>query len=239
MNQTTLDHIDDAFNEAVSAPVSTLLSIPTEHGLVHGELTLQPDAPGIVVLVHDAKTLDRRDSVLAARLRHAGLSTFSVDLLSAQEEHFPDVHFNVALLARRLIDFLGLLKHRMQLGELGMQPIGLCATNATSPVAVRVAALRDHDIAAIVCRGGLIDLAGVLYLRTLESPILLLIEETDDLHTTSNRRALEEVVCRKELRIIPEIGIDYAISAGFERSAGEASEWFLQHFKQQATAAPE
>ena len=67
----------------------------------------------------------------------------------------------------------------MLLGELQTLPIGLYAANATSPVAVRVAAQRDHDIAAIVCRGGLIDLAGMLYLRSLESPLLMLVEETD------------------------------------------------------------
>ena len=75
-----------------------------------------------------------------------------------------------------------------------------------------------------------IDLAGVLYLRSLESPILLLVEETDDLHAASNRRALAEVSCARELKLIPEIGIDYAISKGFELSAREAADWFIKHF---------
>ena len=118
----------------------------------------------------------------------------------------------------------------MLLGELQTLPFGLCAANATSPVVVRVAAQRDHDIAAVVCRGGLIDLAGVLYLRSLESPLLLLIEETDTQHTASNRRALQEIHCIQELRLIPEIGIDYATSTGFEAAANEASQWFVRHF---------
>ena len=136
-------------------------------------------------------------------------------------------------------DFLGLIKHRTQMGELAEQPIGLFAANATSPVVVRVATLRDHDIAGIVCRGGMIDLAGMLYLRSLESPILLLVEESDDLHAASNRRALVEVPCTKELKLIPEIGIDYAISPGFEISAHEAAHWFVKHFtKNTKTASP-
>jgi len=206
------------------------VSIPSEHGLLHGQLALLPETRGLVVLAHDTKSLDTRDELLSGIFRHAGLSTLSVDLLAREEEHFPDVHNNVYLLARRLLDFIGLIKNRMLLGELRTLPIGLCAANATSPVVVRVAALRDHDIVAIVCRGGLIDLAGMLYLRSLESPLLLLLEESDASHIASNRRALQEVHCQKELKLITEIGIDYATSSGFEIAARSASQWFLTHF---------
>ena len=206
------------------------ISIRSEHGLLYGELAVLPDSPGLVVLAHAAMALDQKDKLLAGQFRRAGLSTLSVDLLAHQEEHFPDVHNNVPLLSRRLVDFLGMLKNRMQMGEMRQQPIGVFAANATSPVAVRVAALRDHDIAAIVCRDGLIDLAGVLYLRSLESPLLLLNEETDTQHIASNRRALHEVSCRRDLRIIPEIGVDYAVSAGIVACLREATEWFIDCF---------
>ena len=207
-----------------------LLSIHSEHGALHGRLALLPKAPGMVVLVHDRRSLDARDDLLAGIFRHAGLSTLSVDLLSAQEEHFPDIHNNVPLLAKRLLEFLDLIKNKMLLGEIEQQALGLFAANATSPVVVRVAALRDHDISAIVCRGGLIDLAGILYLRSLASPLLLLVEETDTQHIASNRRAMQEVPCRKELKLIPEIGFDYATSTGFEISAREAAQWFAKYF---------
>ena len=206
------------------------ISIRSEHGLLYGELAVLPDSPGLVVLAHAAMALDQKDKLLGGQFRRAGLSTLSVDLLAHQEEHFPDVHNTVPLLSRRLVDFLGMLKNRMQMGEMRQQPIGVFAANATSPVAVRVAALRDHDIAAIVCRDGLIDLAGVLYLRSLESPLLLLNEETDTQHIASNRRALQEVSCRRDLRIIPEIGVDYAVSAGIVACLREATEWFIDCF---------
>ena len=200
--------------------------------MLHGQLALLPEAPGLVVLAHDTRILDVGDEQLSGIFRQAGLSTLSVDLLARNEEHFPDVHNNVSLLAKRLLDFIGMIKNRMVFGELQMLPIGLCAANATSPVVVRVAALRDHDIAAIVCRGGLIDRAGMLYLRSLDSPLLLLLEESDASHIASSRRALLEVHCRNELKLIPEIGIDYATSSGFKIAAHEASNWFLSHFLQ-------
>ncbi|MBV5337191.1 MAG: hypothetical protein J0653_04270, partial [Deltaproteobacteria bacterium] len=77
--------------------------------------------------------------------------------------------------------------------------------------------------------GGLIDLAGMLYLRSLESPLLMLIEETDTQHIANTRRALEEMSCEKELSIIPEIGIDFAASKGFEMAAHQATQWFNKH----------
>ena len=207
------------------------VSIASEHGPLHGELALRPAARGIVVLAHAAPALDGRDQLLAAFFRQAGLSTLSVDLLSRQEEHFSDVHNNVPLLAKRLLDFLGLLKTRMLMGELPPQAFGLCAANDTSPAVVRVAALRDHDIAAIVCRGGLIDLAGMLYLRSLESPLLMLVEEHDAQHIASNRRALQEIPGPTKLRLIPEIGLDFASSIGFESAARASTDWFLKHFQ--------
>lgn len=210
--------------------LGTPFSVHSEHGMLHGQLALLPDAPGIVVLVHDTRALDERDNSMAAFFRHAGLSTLGVDLLAASEERFTDIHNNVSLLSKRLLAFLTQLKNRMMMGELRPQPFGLFAANTTSPVAIRLASLRDHDIAAIVCRGGLIDLAGVLYLRALESPLLMLAEETDPQHIASSRRALQEVRCPKALKTIPEIGIDYAASEGFNVWAHESVQWFLKHF---------
>lgn len=205
------------------------VSIPSEHGLLHGQLAVLTTAPGIVVLAHAAKALDGRDERMAAVFRHAGFSTLTVDLLARQEEHFPDVHNNVPLLARRLIDFLGLLKNQMLLGALPEQPIGLCAAGITSPVVVRVASLRDHEVAAIVCRGGLIDLAGVLYLHSLESPLLMLVEETDAHQIASSHRALQEVTSHTELKLIPEIGFDAVVSKGYEMATAEATQWFVNY----------
>lgn len=207
--------------------IGTPLIIPSEHGSLHGSLLLRPGSPGLIVLAHAALALDGRDALLAGCLRHAGLSTLSIDLLARDEEHFPDVHGNVPLLARRLLTFLDQIRHRMLMGEIPVQPIGLCAANTTSAVVIRIASQRDHDIAAIVCRGGLIDLAGVLYLRSLTSPLLLLHEQSDEQHIASNRRALQELHCPHELRIIPDIGFDFAASPGFEAAARETVRWFL------------
>ena len=206
------------------------------HARLHGQLSLHPAAPGLVVLAYAAPALDAREHVLAGILRHAGLSTLAIDLVAREEEHYPDLHNNVPLLARRLVDVLDLIKTRMLMGELQTLPFGLCAAHATSPVAVRVAALRDHDIAAVVCRGGLIDLAGLLYLRTLEAPLLQLVEENDAAQLAAARRAQKELQALSTVRAIPEIGFEIAGSAGFEAAARETTQWFCKHFARHASS---
>lgn len=215
---------------------ATPLSLRSEHGLLHGQLDVQQGSAGIVVVVRAAEALDARDALLTDRFHRFALSTLSVDLLSHREERYADVHHNVPLLARRLLEFLSLIKERTARGEIDAQPIGLYAASFASPVAIRVAALRDHDIAAVVCRGGLIDLAGALYLRTLTSPLLLLAEDDDVTHTTSNRRALREMHSTRELSEFPAIGSDHASTPGFERAANEAAHWFAKHFANHASA---
>lgn len=206
------------------------------HARLHGQLNLLPTSPGLVVLAYAAPALDAREHVLAGILRHAGLSTLAIDLIAREEEHYADLHNNVPLLARRLVDVLDLIKTRMLMGELQTLPFGLCAAHATSPVAVRVAALRDHDIAAVVCRGGLIDLAGLLYLRTLEAPLLQLVEENDAAQLAAARRAQKELQALSTVRTIPEIGFEIAGSAGFEAAARETTQWFCKHFTRHASS---
>lgn len=208
-----------------SPGAATPISIHTEHGSLHGLLALPADARGLVVLAHAGALPECHDDALAAALREAGMATLVIDLLTHQEERFADVHNNVPLLAKRLLDCLALIKRQMQNGELPLLPIGLCGADSTSPVAIRVAALRDHDIAAVVCRGGLIDLAGMLYLRSLESPLLVLVDDADQRVVASNRRALQEVGSRKELTLVPRSAHDLCAA-----TADSALRWFASHF---------
>ena len=219
-------------NPPAEALAATLITVDTEHGPLHGYLTLPTNAAGLIVIAHDTQRLDARDEYQAGLLQRDGFATLTVDLIAKHEEQYPDMHFHVALLARRLAEFLTLVRHRMEQQEWPMLPVGLCGSNTTTPVVVRVASLRDHDVAAVVCRSGLIDLAGILYLRTLGSPLLLIIEENDQRHILNNQRALSEVECETALKTITEIGPDYTLSPAFAQAASMTSAWMGQHFAQ-------
>jgi len=208
----------------------TPLAVHTEHGYLHGQLALPADAAGLVVLAQTGSRPAAHDEALAAVLRQSGLATFTIDLLAQQEEHFPDAQTNVPLLTKRLLECLGLIKRQMLNEEIPAMRIGLCASGHGSPVVVRAAALRDHDIAAVVCRGGLIDLAGMLYLRSLESPLLLCVGETDAHLISNSRRALQEISCGKALEIIPASDSEFASATAFETMAQRTGSWFITHF---------
>lgn len=203
--------------------------IHTEHGPLHGQLTLAAEACGLIILAHAGISPESHDDALAAVLQQQGFATLTLDLLPLKEERFADPHHNTPLLARRLLDGLDLLKRQMQNEMLPTLPLGLCAAGHASPAIVRVAALRDHDIAALVCRGGLIDLAGMLYLRSLASPLLVLIGEQDQTLITSNQRALKEVSCTKALTIIPDSDSSFDSGNAFQRIAHELTHWFGAH----------
>jgi putative phosphoribosyl transferase len=205
------------------------ISIHTEHGPLHGRLAPLAGASCLIVLAHAGATPEAHDDALAARLRQAGMATLVIDLLTHQEERFADVHNNVPLLAKRLLDCLTLIKRQMQNDEMPTLPIGLCAADSTSPVVIRVAGLRDNDIAAVVCRGGLIDLAGALYLRSLTSPLLVLLGQSDATLLASNQRALKEVACTKLLAIIQETTSSFASSGAFDAAASKVTDWFGAH----------
>jgi len=207
---------------------ATPIAIHTEHGTLHGVLALPPAASSLIVLAHAGATPDAGHEALAGTLREAGMGTVVIDLLTQQEDRFADVHNNVPLLAKRLLDCLALIKRQMQNDELPALPIGLYGTDTTSPVVLRVAALRDHDISAVVCRDGLIDLAGMLYLRSLESPLLVLLGEADGTLIASNRRALNEVACRKALELVAERA-DLAAPGSADAPASRIAHWFGEH----------
>ena len=215
-------------SEALATAARTL-AIASGSARLHAELVLPTRPSALVILAHAGPNPEARDDALAVVLRHAGIGTLSFDLLSRSEERFADNHHNVSLLASRLLDGLTLLKQQMLLEELPPLPIGLSAAADCSPVVVRAAAIRDRDIFAIVCRGGLIDLAGMLYLHTLISPLLVLVGEGEQRVEASNRRALRELAGRKELKRLPASADAPDSAAAFEWVARETARWFVYH----------
>ena len=223
--------------DPLAFPGDTPISFDSGPATLRGLLTLPAQLAGLVVLAHAGRQPEARDDALAVVLQHAGVGTLTLDLLTPAEDRFADIHHNVSLLARRLLDGLTLLKQRMLLGELPTLPIGLCASGDGSPVALRAAAVRDHDIFAVVCRGGLIDLAGMLYLRSLTSPLLVLVAADDERVAASNRRALRELRCDKELKLLPASGEQPDSAADFACVARETAHWFVRHLAARAATA--
>jgi hypothetical protein len=218
--------------------IPDLKTAQTEHDPLHGQWLLPPDARGLVLLVRIGINAEfslstepnTGEEVLAAVLQSAGLASLTIDLLTQKESRFIGVSNNVPLHTKRLLDALMRVKQHLQNEGLMTLPIGLCGSGPSSPVVVRVAALRDNDIAAVVCRGGLIDRAGSLYLHSLVAPILLLVGEEDKTLIASSQRALQEISCRKALKLVAGSDSDFASTSALAVMADEAAQWFAQQF---------
>ncbi|MDR1162368.1 MAG: hypothetical protein LBM17_00830, partial [Candidatus Accumulibacter sp.] len=75
---------------------------------------------------------------------------------------------------------------------------------------------RDNEVAALVCRGGLIDRAGSLYLDALDSRLLFIADTDDTACLASAERAFGRIRCEKETA---QIDADDTV-------ARKAIEWF-------------
>lgn len=192
------------------------LSLAIPHGSLPGQLTL-PSAPrGLVAVVrlpgHPA------DEALAAALAERGLGLLSMPLLAPEEGHFPDAAHNVPLLTRRLTGLLDFLRSD---GDTEGLPLGLFADCHAAPAAIRVAALRDAQVAALACHGGLIDLAGLENLRLLAAPLLMLVDKDDPAALASYERAAAYLsVSREVVRLEPA-----------ESPAAHVARWFGDHLQ--------
>ncbi|NJA87941.1 hypothetical protein HCX48_01705 [Rhodocyclus tenuis] len=160
--------------------------------LLPGEFRQPEGARALIILAHAGAETAVEEQALADALHEIGLATLVIDLLHDDEERFADPKFNTPQLTGRLLDLMDLIRRRVSEGQLPDWPIGLYATDHVAPAAVRVAAQRDAEVLALVCCGGLIDLAGLMYLQALRAPLLLLVE--DDAHVRElAQRALAHI----------------------------------------------
>lgn len=173
-------------------PIHLALDHESEHGnplhRLPGQLALPAAARGIVVFVSACAAIDDGGAAaLKEELLAAGVGTLEMDLLREQECHFADATTHLPRLSQRLLALLGMLRRRMDEQAIPELPVGLMACGDATPLAARVAAIRDRDVRALACRGGLLDLAGVQYLKELRAPLLMLAEDTAG--CTNARRA--------------------------------------------------
>lgn len=186
----------------------------TERGPLHASLAIPETAQGLVVIAQLHPTpLDR---VINATLgsRHWGI--LSMSMLTPQEAHYPDAMHNVPLLTQRLIDGLDLLRRNADTENL---PVGLFASAHVAPAAIRAAAQRDQQVRAVVCHGGVVDLAGLQALKLISAPLLMLFDADDPYGRPAFLRATAYLNCVHEARTL----------APAENPSSHVAAWFALH----------
>ena len=206
--------------------------IPAGSANLGGELSIPPDAAGMVLFAHGSGSSRHspRNQYVALVIREAGVGTLLFDLLTREEEAVDlatrHLRFDIGLLARRLVEATGWAQEQDDTGHLRTGYFG----SSTGGAAALVAAAAGEDIGAVVSRGGRPDLAGAALPRVM-SPTLLIVGGRDYGVIELNQEAFAQLQCKKELKIVPGATHLFEEPGALEEVARLAAEWFREHLQ--------
>ena len=191
-----------------------------------------PGPRGVVVFAHrsGAGRLNPRNAMVARMMREEGLATFMIDLLHQEEAEVLHNIFDIRLLADRLIAATEWVRQRPETKGLRIGYLG--ASNGAA-AALQAAARLPEAIGAIVSRGGRPDLART-FLPKVKAPTLLIVGEQDTTALEQNQKAYEQLVCPKEMVIVPGASHLFEEPGTFEQAAIQARAWFLRYLVQES-----
>jgi putative phosphoribosyl transferase len=185
-----------------------------------GRLVVPDGATGLVVFAHgsDSSRHSPRNAYVADLLNRAGLATLLFDLLTTAEAADRRNVFDIPLLAGRLTaayDWAG--------AELAGLPVGYFGASTGGAAALWSAA--DRPVAAVVSRGGRIDLAGPR-LAEVTAPTLLIVGERDLDVLRFNQQAARGLTAEHRLEVVAGAGHLFEEPGTLDQVAVLARDWF-------------
>jgi len=211
-----------------------------EEGLVYvnaggvtleGNLLIPNGARGVVMFAHGSGSsrFSSRNRHVADVLRKSGAGTLLIDLLTRDEEavdmRTAHLRFDIALLADRLVGASAWLAKQPE--TMGLK-LGLFGASTGGGAALVAAARVPERIAAVVSRGGRPDLAGPA-LPAVQAPTLLIVGGDDGPVIDMNREAYDQMVCERQLVIVPHASHLFEEPGKIEEVARLAAEWFTRY----------
>jgi putative phosphoribosyl transferase len=205
-----------------------LVQITADTVTLEGNLTLPEGADAVVLFAHGSGSgrHSPRNRHVARVLNEAKLATLLIDLLTPEEEvidqHTAHLRFDIDLRLVHATDWLTRQSYtrRLRIGYFGAS-IGAAA-------ALLAAAELPDLVGAIVSRGGRPDLAGPALPR-VRAPTLLIVGGNDVQVIQLNEIALAQMVCEKQLVIIPGATHLFEEPGALDEVARLAREWFRRH----------
>ena len=215
---------------------------PVQIGLdgqvLYGDLQVPSDARGLVIFVHGSGSsrFSPRNRHVAHELNQHGLATLLLDLLTQDEQLIDDetmqLRFDISMLGSRSTQVANWVLRQPEISQL---PIGLFGVSTGAAAALITAAVMPDRIAAVVSRGGRVDLAeGAL--DVVKAPTLLIVGGEDDVVLGLNRQALKRLKCEAELHVVPGATHLFEETGALEEVARVAAGWFVKHMRAVAPA---
>jgi pimeloyl-ACP methyl ester carboxylesterase len=209
------------------ATEENIVYVPVDGVDLEGDLRIPEDASGLVVFAHGSGSSRHspRNNYVAEVLRDRGLGTFLFDLLTAEEDQYRENRFDIPLLTDRLVTVTDWLEGYD--ATSGLTP-GYFGSSTGAAAALRAAARRGSGVAAVVSRGGRVDMASE-HLSDVRAATLFVVggEDTDVLEL--NREAFEALDCEKELTVVEGAGHLFEGEGELEEVADVAADWFADH----------
>jgi len=204
---------------------------PGGAGVVHGDLVLPPDPPGVVVFAHGSGSSRHspRNRMVAEDFQRRRLGTLLMDLLTADEEAVDrrtrHLRFDIGLLAERVA---GAKKWLAGDGATTGLPVGYFGASTGAAAALVAAGRQPEGVAAVVSRGGRPDLAGD-WLTQVQAPTLLIMGALDTAVIELNRLAYDQLAGERSLEIVAGATHLFEEPGTLEEAARLAGEWFARH----------
>ncbi len=198
---------------------------------LHGDLCVPAAARGLVVFVHGSGSSRHspRNQSVARCFNEMGLATLLFDLLTKHEQPIDEItrqlRFDIPLLSQRLTGVIDQLSSDAQLRELR---IGLFGASTGAAAALTTAASRPADIAAVVSRGGRVDLAEPSLAR-VHAASLFIVGSRDLEVLELNRAAAARLQCEHQLVVVPGASHLFEEHGTLEKVARLAGDWFVRH----------
>ncbi len=161
------------------------------------------------------------DPAVAEALRARGLATLAIGL-----ELHPDEHYDIELIATRLVATTDWLVDHSHLGHL---PIGYFAADTAAAAALVSAARRPELVRAIALSDGRADLAGSA-LPLVRAPTLFVAPGGHEHGLDVDRAAIDQMTTSTQFAIIAGAGPQFEEPGALDELVQLAAEWLVDHF---------
>lgn len=195
------------------------------------DLRLPTSASALVVFVHGSGSgrTSPRNQYVAESLAKRGLASLLFDLLTEPEQRLDnltrELRFDIALLARRLVEVIDWVGRDVELNPLR---IGLFGASTGAAAALLAAAVRPEAVHAVVSRGGRTDLAGMA-LSQVKAPTLLIVGAQDPVVLELNDQSSHALQCEQQMEIVAGATHLFEEPGALEEVARLAGDWFEKH----------
>ena len=241
--QTTDEEVVDCLERAATSPIPATsydagddppardeeVRVTAGDVTLASQLTVPAHATGLVIFAHGSGSSRHspRNRYVADVLNHAGLATLLFDLLTVTEERDRANVFDIALLARRLVEVTAWCATQSDVWAL---PVGYFGASTGAGAALWAASESGVAVAAVVSRGGRPDLAGPR-LGDVTAATLLIVGGNDDVVLELNRHAQAQLRCESRLLVVPGATHLFEEPGTLEAAAEAARDWFIARLR--------